>query len=145
MSVRSRRRADIVAASILVLAIVAGLFYWRESTRWFLPAEVERTAQPRDFITPEFPDTVAGGGYVGKLRLEIYVDENGAVDHVDVVGSTLPAVFGERATQAFKRAKFEPARRFGRAVRSVKTLELEIEPPPPGGGPGNGSSRGGAR
>jgi hypothetical protein len=141
---RSIRIAAIAAACILVLAVVAGLLYQRETTRWFRPAEVDRTAQPTDFITPTFPDATGPGGYIGKLHVDIYVDEKGAVDHVDVVATSLPPVFAERATEAFMRAKFEPARRFGRAVKSVKTLELDIAPPAPGGAD-DASSRGARR
>jgi TonB family protein len=131
-----RRPAALAATVAALAAAAAGAAWWRENTRWFTAAEIDAPAQPAGFITPNFPQGPRGTGYLGRLRIDVYIDAAGKVSRVEVVESTLPPVFAERAVEAFAAARFEPARRFGRAVRSVKRLELDIEPPAPGGGRG---------
>jgi TonB family protein len=132
----------LAAAAIVALAAAgAGTWYWQEYLRWFRAPELERVAEPTSFITPDFPAPHSRQGYLGELRIDVYIDAQGAVDHVEVLDTTLPPVYGERATDAFMHAKFEPARRHGHAVRSVKSLQLDIEPPGAAPGEAGGSSR----
>jgi hypothetical protein len=51
------------------------------------------------------------------------------VDRVPVLESTLPRTFRDSAVGAFSRARFEPALRKGRAVKSIKKVEVRFAAP----------------
>jgi TonB family protein len=61
--------------------------------------------------------------------MDVLIDENGHVDRVDVLESTVPQAFRDHAVQVFSTAVFEPAQRNGAPVKSVKRVEVRFAPP----------------
>ena len=121
------------AAAILVLVALAvtAATWWRLRTpsRYFTAAEVEHVAAPVRRLELQYPAGREGIDYYGTLRMDVLIDEKGHVDRVDVIQSTVPQGFRDHAVQVFSTAVFEPAQRDGRAVKSVKKVEVQFAPP----------------
>ncbi|HXF79705.1 MAG TPA: hypothetical protein VN598_12625 [Usitatibacter sp.] len=118
------------AAGVLAVAaaavLAAGIFL---RTHHFTANEVNTRAIPwRDVdLTP--PKGRNGVDYYGKLRLDIYIAANGAVERIDTAGSTVPQAFRQEAVKAFSSVGWEPAHKWGIRVPSVKRVEVDFEPP----------------
>jgi hypothetical protein len=76
------------------------------------------------------PQSKSGIEYFGKLRLDIFIDADGVVDHVDAGQSTVPPGLREDAIHAFSTVRWEPGRIWGVRVKSVKHVEVDLAPPP---------------
>jgi len=125
---RTRR---VVAAAIVALAAVA-IAAWvlaRLPSRYYTASELDHVATPLADVGLTFPKGREGIDYFGTLRMDVYIDEAGRVDRVQVLESTVPREFQESAVAAFTRARFEPARRKGRAVKSIKKVEVRFAAP----------------
>ena len=126
-----------LAAAVLAAVAAVGLWmHWRTPSRYFTASEVDRVAMPLGDVGLAFPRARGGIEYYGTLRLELYIDEDGRVDRVDVLESTVPASFRDEALQRFAATRFEPATREGRAVKSVKKVEVRFDAPLRGLNPG---------
>jgi hypothetical protein len=121
------RRVLIATAAILLLVLGAAAAYLR--LHRFTAAELGAKPFPlRDIDLPP-PPSLNGVDYYGKLQLDLYIDADGTVEHVDAGESTLPARFRDEAVKAFSQARWEPGRKWGVKVPSVKTVEVDFEPP----------------
>lgn len=130
MNAKPRRLALALAVAVLAAVAAAGLWmHWRTPSRYFTASEVDHVATPLGDIGLAFPPSRGGIDYYGTLRLELYIDEQGRVDRVDVLESTVPASFRDEAVQRFAATRFEPATRKGRAVKSVKKVEVRFDSP----------------
>jgi protein TonB len=65
----------------------------------------------------------------GWVRVLAMVDETGAVTRSEIFDSDPPAILDETALAVIRGARFSPARREGRAVRSRILIELSFEDP----------------
>jgi TonB family protein len=128
---RLRLRTAHLVAALALAAVVAGAIGWidRVPARYFPENEVDRKAYPLRRIDLPYPDDREGVDYYGTLRMELRIDEHGRVDRVDVVKSTLPERYRDACVKAFATARFEPALRKGRKVKSVKRVEVRFAPP----------------
>lgn len=63
--------------------------------------------------------------------LALFIDEQGAVDHIVVDGPPLPAAMEESARQAFKAAHFSPGQVNGHVVKSRIRVEVVFDQPDP--------------
>jgi protein TonB len=63
----------------------------------------------------------------GWVRVLAMVDETGSVTRAEVFDSDPPAILDEAALAAVRSARFSPARKEGRAVRSRVLIELAFE------------------
>jgi TonB family protein len=125
----ARRRVGAgVAAALASAAVGAWLVLWNP-WRYYPAAELDRVAMPLADIGLEFPKEREGIDYFGTLRMDLCIDAAGHVDEVRIVESTVPLQFQRSAVAAFSKARFEPARRMGRAVKSVKRVEVRFEAP----------------
>ncbi len=120
-----------LALAALAFALAAAYAWLWAPWRYFTAEEVDRVAYPLRDVGLVFPPGRAGIDYFGTLRMDVYVDAQGRVDRVDVLEATVPAAFRASAVHAFEQARFEPARRWGRAVKSVKKVEVRFEAPLP--------------
>lgn len=89
-------------------------------------ASLTRSATPIEEIAPEYP--VAAELRAGTVRLQVFIDERGHVDRVDVLGSNPIGVFDASARAAFLKARFEPALAGMRPVKSQMTIEVDFKP-----------------
>ena len=62
------------------------------------------------------------------MRLNIYISEDGAIDRVEVVEAAPPGIFEEAALTATNALRFSPATKWGRPVKSRKTIEVVFDP-----------------
>jgi hypothetical protein len=122
------KRAMALGLAVLVLAGIA-VAWALEYTRYRTARELEHSPYPLRRIDID-PDPVVGGvEYVGRIRLDLYIGRDGRVHRVEVLESTLPPVLAQRAIDAFSAARWQPGRKDGRELPSVKRVEVEFEPP----------------
>lgn len=94
-----------------------------QDTQWYRADEVSIRATPLGNIVP--PAALYGGEIApGRAVLEIYVDEFGVTDHIELLLVSPPGRFDESIAQPFLSARWSPAVRDGRFVRSIKVVEL---------------------
>lgn len=62
----------------------------------------------------------------GRVVIELWIDEQGAVDRGEIVAGDLPAAAAQAALAAFLGARFVPAQRQGAAVPSRMKIELRV-------------------
>lgn len=93
-------------------------------TNYYAANEVDVRALPRGDIEVEFPGDLPQPDASGRVLLEVLIDEYGVVDEVTVLSSMPPGVFDAYAVQSFRRARFSPAIKNGRHVRSRKEIDV---------------------
>lgn len=96
-------------------------YYYRRS---------ELTAPPHILSDPglddpqRFPTTSPG-----QLEIRVFLDENGHVDEVAILSSTLPDDWTNLAVEAFRTARFAPGRLGNAAVRTQIRIMVGIGDP----------------
>jgi protein TonB len=77
-----------------------------------------------------YPPDATRRGVSGSVTLTLKLDETGAVQGVEVTDATPPGVFDQSALDAFKQARFAPAQKDGRAVKSLVVIKVKyaLEP-----------------
>jgi protein TonB len=78
-------------------------------------------------IDPVYPPDATRRGVSGSVTLNLKLDETGAVQEVSVSDATPPGVFDQSALDAFKQARFAPAQKDGRAVKSLVLIKVKYE------------------
>lgn len=86
----------------------------------------ELDVQPRALqdIQPTYPPEADRQRQSGTVRLELKIEADGRVSDVSVVGADPPDVFDESARAAFAAARFSPAQKNGRPVRTRMLVEV---------------------
>lgn len=92
--------------------------------RYYAAAEVDQVALPRVPIVLPAPDALLKLGI--HFQLKVFIDEEGRVDSV-LCSDPLPGEQQARIVQAFRLARFEPARLQGRPVKSFKVIDIRPE------------------
>jgi len=118
------------AAIAAVAAGFAGAALAIASAHYFDSRGLDPKPYPLRGIDLAPPASKNGVEYYGKMRLDIYIDADGTVNHVEVGESTVPPEVREAAIRAFSGARWEPGRKWGIRVRSVKRVEVDLTPPP---------------
>jgi len=114
----------VVVAEPLAVAVAAAAAA-AEPVRTDSPAAkgrqpAETPPEPLVHVTPEFPEGALAQGIVsGRVELEAWIDENGRVDSVRIVASSVSDVFNASARAAIRATQFKPATAGGIPVRSV--------------------------
>jgi periplasmic protein TonB len=75
-------------------------------------------------VVPDYPADADRQRVSGKLRLQLKLQADGRVSEVEILSATPPGVFDESALQAFREARFSPARKNGRPVRALVQVEV---------------------
>ncbi len=122
-------RAAIVLLAAAAVALAIAGWMRRVPATYFPAAEVDRRAYPVRDIGLAFPKGREAVDYYGTLRMDVRIDEHGVVTRVDVLESSVPPAFREQAVRAFLAARFVPAEKGGRSVRSVKRVEVRFAAP----------------
>lgn len=86
----------------------------------------ELDVQPRALqdIQPTYPPEAERQRQSGTVRLELKIEADGRVSDVAVVSADPPDVFDESARAAFAAARFSPAQKSGRPVRTRMLVEV---------------------
>ena len=95
---------------------------------WYEARDLDLFPRPLDPVVPEYP-TSASESMSGELTLALRIDEYGTVQEAQVVKAEPPGYFEEAALTAFRSARFVPAQRNGRAVRSLIAVRVRMGPP----------------
>jgi TonB family protein len=90
------------------------------------PAKPTSTSHP----TPVYPETEIASGVVGKVRVEITVDEHGRVVSARILQG-LGAAFDQAALAAARASTFDAAIRCGRPSASTFRISYSFRPPSP--------------
>ena len=120
-----RAAIGILAAAVLAAVVLAGAY-----SHYFDDRGLDPRSYPMSAIDLHPPQSKNGIEYYGKLRLDVYINRDGIVDRVDAGQSTVPLDFREDAVRAFAQMRWEPGRKWGFRVKTVKRIEVNIEPPP---------------
>jgi hypothetical protein len=129
MKTATVQRTVSAIVALAALAVVGGWWYWHVPSTYFPAQELDRSAVELAPVPIPFPSDPPGVHYYGKLRLDLFIDESGSVDRVELVDGNVPPAYWQPAAQAWRAARFFPAVRHGRNVKSRKRVELEIAPP----------------
>ena len=112
-----------------VLPLDAPLFYPTDQLT-ARPQLVEAT----ELDTPEIKPILASGRVVMKL----WINDRGEVVEAEIEKSDLPEAFGRSAVAVFRRMRFTPGQRLGKAVGTVMRIEISYDdgrkPPAPAAG-----------
>ncbi len=85
--------------------------------------------QPRALaaINPVYPPDAVARGTAGWVVLKLKLDEGGNVQDVEPSDASPPGIFDQSALDAFRKAHFAPARKDGRAVKSLIVIKVRYE------------------
>lgn len=94
----------------------------------FYPAlEVDIHPAALQAVQPVYPDEAAKANVVGSVILVLLLDEGGMVKDVSVEEATPPGYFEASAMAAFRHARFTPAQRGGKVVKSRMRIKVSYE------------------
>ena len=96
---------------------------------YYHPAsELTERPLPLAAIEPSFP---AGAPPTGRVKIRLYISEQGGVDAIDITEAEPAGEFEQSTLQAFSEARFRPGYKDGIAVRSQLALEVRFGEPLP--------------
>ncbi|MGO9445955.1 MAG: energy transducer TonB [Thiobacillaceae bacterium] len=87
--------------------------------------------EPVGKIEPVDPELGSAHPHTGYIRLQLKLEADGRVNEATVVETNLPPDYEKVALDAFRNARFYPAKKNGRSVRAKFTVELSFRPPQP--------------
>jgi len=99
------------AAELLTLHLRSGLFTYRPCSG----EDLDRVPVPTVMVTPQYPKVLADKGVKGRVTVEYYIDETGAVRMPCVSPDDNP-ILGSLTIAAVTQWKFAPPTSHGRAV-----------------------------
>lgn len=94
---------------------------------FYTATEVDRGAFGINDIKPTYPEEAHFRGIEGVVELRIYIDEVGFVRDIKVDFAAPPGFFEEAAIAAFRSAKFTPAYKNDRPVKSQKRIRVAFD------------------
>jgi hypothetical protein len=122
-----------IAAGAGVIALFAIVAFGALATHYFDSRGLDPHPFPLRAVELPAPKDKNGVEYFGRILLDVYIDADGVVDHVDARESTVPQAMRDEAVRAFSEVRWEPGRKWGIRVKSVKRIEVDLAPPPGAG------------
>ncbi|MFA5241481.1 MAG: TonB family protein [Sulfuricella sp.] len=98
-----------------------------EDPRYYPALEVDVHPTALQLIQPFYPDGAASAQVAGSVVLELLLDESGKVQELSVEEASPPGIFEQSALDAFRNARFSPAQRNGRVVKSKMRIKVTYE------------------
>jgi protein TonB len=95
---------------------------------WYTAKDLDLYPEALAPVDPPYPASVSD--VTGEVTVLLAIDEYGAVQDFSVVTAQPPGYFEESALSAFRTARFTPAQRDGRPVRSRIVVKVRFVPPP---------------
>jgi TonB family protein len=86
--------------------------------KFYKARELDVLPKPVGEVPLQYPSTISDVLRSGTVRMEIFIDDDGEVLSLNVIGATLPGVFDQAAMDAFKHQLFEPGLIDGKPVKS---------------------------
>ena len=96
---------------------------------WYEAKDLDLYPRPLAPVQPAYP--ASAPAILGEVTLLLQIDEFGAVQQLSVVTAEPVGYFEEPALLAFQTARFEPAQREGRPVRSRIVVKVRFAPQGP--------------
>ena len=96
---------------------------------WYEARDLDLYPRALAPVEPEYRPSAGSEGVSGELTLVLRIDETGIVQDAQVVDAQPPGYFEDAALVAFRSARFSPAQREGRAVRSRIAIRVRMRPP----------------
>jgi protein TonB len=93
---------------------------------WYDAKDLDLYPHPLAPVRPAYPTSAPDVS--GEVTLLLLIDEAGAVHQLSVVAAEPPGYFEEPALRAFQVARFAPAQREGRPVRSRVVVKVRFAP-----------------
>ena len=97
------------------------------ATLYFTANAADSRARPLAPVEPVYPRQAEARGITGKVVLLLLVDEAGTVSEATAVAADPAGTFEDSALSAFRRARFMPAQKDGKAVKSRLLLQVFYE------------------
>lgn len=94
---------------------------------YYAAKQLEVYPKPLRKVAPEYPEVAATAHLGGEVVLLLLIDETGAVVESSVVEANPPGHFEASALEAFSHARFSPARKNGRDVKSRVLIKVVYE------------------
>jgi protein TonB len=95
---------------------------------WYRAPDLDVYPRALGPVAPAYPAQAQREGIGGEVTLVLKVDERGAVQEVAVVQAAPAGYFEAAAMAAFQGARFTPAERDGRSVRSEVVVRVSFDP-----------------
>jgi len=96
--------------------------------KWYTADEVDVRALPLQDVTLSYPETLSPVRMPGRVRIALFIDENGWVVKTHVVESEPARLFDEAAIRAWREVRFSPALKSQQPVKSEKLLDITFTP-----------------
>jgi periplasmic protein TonB len=96
--------------------------------KYYTARELDVRAQQINDVHLLYPKRAYEMRLRGKVRLRIFINEQGAIDMISVLEAAPPGVFEEAALDATRALQFSPAVKNGRNVKSQKTIDVVFDP-----------------
>lgn len=90
--------------------------------------EVDVRAEPANDVPLSYPIVAYMQRMQGVVRLNLFINEHGKLDRIDLVDASPKGVFEQAAIEAASKLYFHPAIRHGHAVKSQKSIEVVFDP-----------------
>ena len=98
-----------------------------EDPKYYPALEVDVHPTALQNIQPFYPDEAASANVTGSVVLLLLLDESGKVQELSVEEANPPGIFEQSALDAFRNARFSPAQRNGRVVKSRMRIKVAYE------------------
>jgi protein TonB len=98
-----------------------------EDPTWYPAKQVDVHPVALNLIKPAYPEKGVELGVDGKVVLLLLIDEAGVVKEATVAEANPEGIFEESALAAFREARFAPAQKSGRAVKSRVLIRVSYE------------------
>lgn len=95
---------------------------------YYAASELDQRASPLGEISLAFPPDLPAHIGAGRVELELKIDQFGVVNEVNVLAADPPGWFEAAAIASFSGARWQPAVRGGRFVKSIKRVEVCFGP-----------------
>lgn len=92
--------------------------------------EIDVQAEPANDVPLQYPAGAYLRHIAGVVRVHLLIDEHGRLDRVDIIEAKPAGIFEEAALEAVTKLHFYPATRYGKSVKSQKTIEVIFDPNP---------------
>ena len=90
--------------------------------------EVDIRAEPANDVPLTYPVAAYVRRIPGVVRLTLFISATGKLDRVDLIDASPTGVFEKEAIDTVSKLHFHPATRYGRPVKSQKTIEVVFDP-----------------
>jgi protein TonB len=98
-----------------------------EDPTYYKASEVDVHPSALQVIQPAYPDEATSANVAGSVVLLLLLDESGKVQDISVEEASPPGYFEKSALEAFRNARFSPAQRQGRVVKSRMRIKVLYE------------------